>query len=162
MRRTFGHSQRPMSGLLPIPISLNATLAQPPAIEQPPNPLAPDDPDVQPKAKVPAFSTPKAKVQCSQDKLSEVKERLTVANHKSNLSTSTVLSKETFLSHAQSEVVALTNRPHFSTPLVKQCNPLENSISLPGTDFSSLGDPLGGEMLHLAERNKRDGNQHFR
>ena len=164
MRRMFGPSQRPISGLLPLPISLSAALSKPHATEQPLNPDAPCDPDMQPKAKVPAFSTPKAKAQSLPGMLSEAGEQLTVGNHKSNLSASSVLSKETFSSHDQSKVVALTNRPNFSTPLVKACNPLENCTrfsSLHGAVSSPSGDSLCGGKHQLTERN-RDEHQHFR
>ena len=164
MRRTFGPSQRPISGLLPIPISLNATLRQQPAIQQLLNSHAPDDPG-QPKAKVPAFSTPKLKTQCLPDKISEAGEQQTDGNHSSVLGTSSVLSEELFSSHCQSEAVAFSKRPHFSTPSVKASNPLVSSSrfsSCPETDSSPSGEPLGGGKQLLAECIIKDEHQHFR
>ena len=136
MRRTFGSSQSSISGLLPIPL----------------NGRAPDERDLQAKAKVPTFSTPK--VQCLPDKLSEAREQPTVGN----LGISLVQMSE--------EAVALTNRPSFSTPLVKACFPLENctsfSSSLPQTNSSPSGDPLAGGKHQLTQCYNRDEQHHFR
>ena len=154
MRRTFRPPQRPISGLLPFPLFLNAVPSQPPSIEQPLNANAPD---VKPKSKVPSFSTPKVKVQCLPDKVSEARseEQQTVGNQTSNLGTPPVQMVEE----------ALANRPIFSTPLVKTSSPLEQCArfsSLPQTVSSPLCDPLSGGKYHPAECNNRDEQQHSR
>ena len=164
MRRTPGPSQRPISGLLPIPISLNATLRHQPAIQQLLGSHASDD-HLQPKAKVPAFSTPKLKAQPLPNKISEAGEQQTVGNHSSNLGNSSLLSEEPFSPHFQSEAVALTKKPHFSTPSVNASNPLVSSSRLSGfpeTVSSPSGEPLGGGKHPLAECSTKDEHQPFR
>ena len=157
MRRTFAPPQRPISGLLPFPLFLNAVPSQPPSIEQSLNAQAPD---VKPKSKVPSFSTPKVKVQCLPDKVSEARseDQQMVGNHTSNLGTPPVQMEE--------KAVTLTNRPIFSTPAVKASSPLEQctrlSTSLPQTVSSPSSDPLSGGKYHPAQCNNRDEQQHSR
>ena len=159
MRRTFGPScsQRSKSGLLTISTSLSAVLGQPTTYGQLLNAGAPDDQDVQPKTKVPASSTPKLKVSCLSDQVSEAREQPTVSNRASKCSTSCVQMSE--------ETVAHTIRPNFSTPLAKAHSPLENYTrftSLPETISSPLGNPLGDGNCQLAECNNRDEQKYFR